>query len=77
MRESTFVQEWIEKGIEKGRDEGRVLALQQSLGRQLAKRFGQVSPDVLRRIEATTDLGTLDRAVVNILDVARPEDLLD
>ena len=73
MRESTFVQGWIDEGIEKG----RILALQQMLRTQLAKRFGSVPPEVVRRIEATTDLGTLDRAVEKILDIARAEDLLD
>jgi hypothetical protein len=67
MRESNFVKGWI--------DEGRVKSLRQALRTLLTKRFGPVSADVLARIEATTDPDTLDRAVDQILDIARPEDL--
>jgi hypothetical protein len=79
MRESTVAQEWIDigkdMGKDEGRDEGRLLALRHTLRTLLTKRFGPVSADVLDRIEATTDPETLDRAVEQILDIPRPEDL--
>jgi hypothetical protein len=79
MRESTFVQGWINVGIgegrDKGRDEGRLLALRHTLRTLLTKRFGPVSADVLTRIEATTDPETLDRAFNLAFDIASPEDL--
>ena len=68
MRESTFINGWI--------DEGRVKSSKQALRTLLTKRFGQVSAPVLDRIDTTTDPDALDRAVGQVLDIARPEDLL-
>ena len=70
------MKEGIVKGIEKGKKEGKVEGVRETLRALVKKRFGSVPPIVLQRIEATTDRGTLDRAVGEIFDVARPEDLL-
>ena len=67
MRESTFIQGWI--------DQGKLQTLRQTLGSLLKKRFGKVPAKVRRRTDAATDPITLEKAVVEILDVARPEDL--
>jgi hypothetical protein len=71
MRESTVVQGYIEQGIEKG----RLQTLRQTLRSLLAKRFGKVPAKVVRRIGAATDPAKLEKALEDILDVARPEDL--
>ena len=79
MRESTVINAWIDegraKGIDEGKDKGRVETLQQTLRILLTKRFGPVSVEVLRRIDATTDPAKLDRAFTLAFDVVRPEDL--
>ena len=67
MRESTVIQGWI--------DQGKLQTLRQTLGSLLKKRFGKVPAKVLRRIEAATDSDKLEKAVVDIFDIARPEDL--
>ena len=79
MRESTVIQGWIDEGkkegMEKGVEKGRVQTLQHTLRAILKKRFAVVSPEVLQRIDATMDPAVLDRAIMGVLDVARPEDL--
>ena len=71
MRESTVIQGWIDQGTE----QGKLQTLRQTLRVLLKKRFGKVPAKLLRRIEAATDPDKLEKAVVEILDVARPEDL--
>ena len=79
MRESTFINGWIDEGRDegrvKGRDEGRIQQAKGMLRTLLAKRFTVISEDVLRRIDAVTDPAALDRAFVQAFDVASPEDL--
>ena len=52
-----------------------VQTLQHTLRAILKKRFAVVPPEVLQRIDATMDPAVLDRAIMGVLDVARPEDL--
>ncbi len=54
-------QQLIEKGIEKGRLEGRLVEARAALRRVLARRQLLESPDDDARIEACTDLATLER----------------
>jgi hypothetical protein len=67
MRESTLVNEW--------KREAAVEALQRNVRKLLEKRFGPVPEAVQKRIESTTDPEALDRALAQVLDVSRPEDL--
>ena len=70
MRESTVIQEWIDRSI----DRGRVENVRDNSRTILMSRFGTVSPEILRRIDESTDFGQLDRAFEQVLAVARPED---
>jgi hypothetical protein len=54
-------QQLIEKGIEKGRLEGRLTEARAALRRVLVRRQLVLSPDDDARIEACTDLATLER----------------
>lgn len=60
----TMAEVLTERGETKGRMEGRTEAAietrQQTLVRQLRKRFGAVPPDVVRAVESTTDVERLD-----------------
>ena len=67
MRESTVIQGWI--------DRGKVEALEETLRTLSSKRFSVVPAGVNERIEATTNSETLNRAVEQLFDIARPEDL--
>ena len=71
MRESTVIQGWIDRGI----DRGKIETLRDNLRTTLTVRFGTVSPEILRRIDESTDFVHLDRAFKQALVVARPEDL--
>jgi hypothetical protein len=87
MRESTVAQEWItlgkEEGFQQGRQEGRQEGLQEGRleqARQMAtnllrSRFGTLSPEVLARIEQTTDLNLLEKAVERIFTATSPDEL--
>jgi predicted transposase YdaD len=61
---------WAEKLEEKGRVEGREQGVRQTLLRQLGLRFGPISEDVRRRIEAIGSLERLNQIAEQIL-VAR------
>ena len=50
-------------------------AFRQALRSLSKKKFGWVPAEFLDRIDATTDLETLDRMLDQVLDVARPVDL--
>jgi len=56
----TMAQVLEEKGRQKGRKEEAVRSRQQTLLRQLRRRFGEVSPTVQQTIEATKDIAHLD-----------------
>ena len=75
MRESTFINGWIDEGRVKGWDEGRIQQARQTLRNLLTKRFGVVAPAILQQIDAAKDIAVLDQATQVVYDVARPEDL--
>ena len=62
------IQKGIEKGIEKGREEGAIRSRHAILVRLLRSRFGEVPAEVAARIEATSDIATLDRWLDRLLD---------
>ena len=66
MRESTVIQGWIDRGI----DRGRIEQARRTLNNLLVKRFGAVSPAIIQRIDATTDLTILEQATQVVFDVA-------
>jgi hypothetical protein len=67
MRESVAVNEWKREAV--------VEALQRNVRKLLEKRFGTVPGSVLQRIESVSDTEALERALGQVYDVARPEDL--
>ena len=75
MRESTFVQGWIDIGMKEGMEKGKLETLRETIRRTLTTRFGTVSSELLRRLDESTDIGQLDRAFEQALTVKTPEDL--
>jgi hypothetical protein len=91
MRESTVIQGFIDQGfvqgfnqginevinerIDTGGYEGILQTFRRILRALVKKRFGKVPAKVLRRINSATDPAKFQKALVDILDVARPEDL--
>jgi hypothetical protein len=80
QKEVTFMGQTIaesiwEEGRAKGKQEGELKALRGTLRDLLAERFGSVPEEVLGRIDGSTDAGRLRAAAVQVLRVARPEDL--
>jgi thioredoxin-like negative regulator of GroEL len=69
-----LIQQGRAQGIEQGIEQGRVLALRETLARQLAARFGDVSEQARRRIEEAGS-AELDRWVEAVVRAARPEDV--
>jgi hypothetical protein len=67
MRESQFVQEWI--------NEGEVKALQRTLRVLLEERFGPLSEELLGRIAGMTEPARLDTAIRQVLRLNRLEEL--
>ncbi len=63
------------QGLAQGREEGREEALRQALIELLTARFGPLPGDVKQRIEATTNLDQLRKAVVGVLHLQRLDDL--
>ena len=45
------IREGIQQGIQQGQQQGRVLALRQTLEKQLQLKFGSLPPEYLQRIE--------------------------
>jgi len=60
----------LERGLEQGREQGREQGARQTLLRQLRVRFGPLSDDVKRRVEAIRSLERLNEIAEQIL-VAR------
>jgi hypothetical protein len=75
MRESTFINGWIDIGKKAGRDEGKVENLRENIRTVLTTRFEAVSDELLRRIDEATDLGQLDRVFKEALTAKSPEEL--
>jgi hypothetical protein len=67
VRESVNVLRW--------KREAEVEALRRTLRAVLERRFGPLSEDTIQRVEASADADKLHRAVVQAVDVSRPEDL--
>jgi hypothetical protein len=53
-------EEGLKKGLKKGRKEGEIRGLRQALLRQIRKRFGEVSLEIVDTIEATEDINQLN-----------------
>jgi predicted transposase YdaD len=53
-------EEGLKKGLKKGRKEGEIRGLRQALLRQIRKRFGELSPEIVDTIEATQDINQLN-----------------
>ena len=75
MRESTFIQGWIDLDKKEGMEKGKLDTLRETIRKTLTTRFGAVSAELLRRLDASTDIGQLDRAFEQALTVENPEDL--
>jgi hypothetical protein len=67
MRESQAVNEW--------KREERVETLRRTLRRLLERQFAPVPPVLLDRIQATSDLDRLDKAIDQVMNLDRLEDL--
>jgi len=63
-------KEGLDQGLERGLEQGREQGVQQTLLRQLGLRFGPLSDDVKRRVEAIRSLERLNEIAEQIL-VAR------
>ncbi len=60
-----------QEGREEGREEGTLLARQETLLRQLNKRFGTLPIELVSRIQGTTSIELLDAALDQVLDASR------
>ena len=67
-------QTWFEQGIEKGIERGQLLERRRTIRRQLEKKFGMLSPDMLARIDKLT-MEQLDDAILGVLDAHSLADL--
>lgn len=76
MRESVTYQRILREGEEKGREEGGLIKARQSVLAVLSERFAVVPPEVVARVEASTDQARLDAAVRQAVRIADPNDLL-
>ncbi len=80
------VQQWyreyeergLAKGMEKGRQEGlvegRSAEARLILSRLLARRFGEMAPEILEHIQSA-DIDTLEKWTDRVLDATTPEDI--
>ncbi len=79
VRTSRIVEEWREEGRQEGRQEGReegqLELARETLGKQLAKRFGRVPKAWQRRIQAATDLGRLKAALEQVVVIETLDEL--
>lgn len=69
------LEKGIQKGLQKGLREGRQEGVRNTLLRLLAKRFGDVSPAVRKRIEAIESAEELGGLVDRILEIRSIEEL--
>ncbi len=63
------------EGKQEGKQEGELTALRKTLRRLLTDRFGSVPEAVLQRIESSTDVDRLMTAAIQVLHVAKSDDL--
>jgi len=82
IAESIWEEGWLKgeeagrlKGEEAGRLKGEEAGARRVLQRVLSARFGPLPEDVVRRIEACTDLARLTAAAEQVLGLEAPEDL--
>lgn len=71
----TIAEALIEEGLVKGRAEGALQNSRESLRRLLTRRFQTLPDAVVRRIESCTDIGRLQAAIDNILDMKSLDEL--
>jgi hypothetical protein len=75
----TIAEALIERGARKGKREGErtggLRARQQTLLRQLGRRFGELPPDVVTTIESTGDIERLDGWLDRFATATRLEDV--
>ncbi len=71
---ATAEEELIQKGVERGVEQGRAEALREMLFRLLRARFGELGPDVERRLGAASP-DDLDRWIERVVTAERPEDI--
>jgi hypothetical protein len=67
MRESQTVNEW--------KREERVETLRRTLRRLLERKFAPLPQALLNRIETTSDVVRLDKAIDQVVDLEKVEDL--
>ena len=75
--QSDFAREYVGIGREEGREEGAALGVARSVIAVLETRGFAPSSEVRERVEACTDLQTLDQWLRAAMKVDRPEDLFD
>lgn len=75
--QSDFAREYVGIGREEGREEGAALGVARSVIAVLETRGFTPSSEVRERVEACTDLQTLDQWLRVAMKVDRPEDLFD
>ncbi|MEW6168599.1 MAG: DUF4351 domain-containing protein, partial [Pseudomonadota bacterium] len=79
-RVKEWTREWEQQGLEKGMQQGLQQGLQQGeaavLLRQLTRKFGELPPQVRRRIESA-DAETLLLWSERVLDATTLDDVLD
>lgn len=75
--QSDFAREYVGIGREEGREEGAALGVARSVIAVLETRGLAPSSEVRERVEACTDLQTLDQWLRVAMKVDRPEDLFD
>ena len=75
MRDSTFIQDWIQQaekqarqqGLQQGRQEGAQQKAQSVLIRQLRAKFGRLPRSAERQIRAITAEDELDQLCIRVL----------
>ena len=75
-RVARWPKQWLEEGRQEGRQEGRRLGKAELLKELASRRFGDLPPWALERLDRA-DLETLDRWSGHILDAKRLEDIFD
>jgi hypothetical protein len=72
---NTIAEELLEQGRNQGRAEGRAEGVRGMLLRLLHSRFGELPPDLIRRLEGTTDAQKLQALFDQALALDKIEDL--
>ncbi|GMR22200.1 MAG: hypothetical protein BMS9Abin37_0533 [Acidobacteriota bacterium] len=64
---STYAERLLEEGREQGRTEGLVHGRQETLLRQMTKKFGALPEQLVTRVQTTTSTETLDALLDQVL----------